>query len=252
MDWKLVFQFLLLLTIVPGVIIVVLYWLFFSGVENAKKRLEHDAESARAREAELNRKIRQADDELKQRKKELDALEQKMKGDLESEATKHKEALVNKARAEAEEIITKAQNAAEAVRRDIERVMELKIIDYSTKILDDVLTSRAKGALELDLINEFIEQLAKVDMSKVSTEIKSADLVTINGMTAADVKKVEEIISSKTGRAMTLTPKSESGHISGVILKFGSLQLDGSLKTAIRDKATALKIQVEKSYQDKK
>ena len=51
---------------------------------------------------------------------------------------------------------------------------------------------------------------------------------------------------------MTLTPKSEPGHISGVILKFGSLQLDGSLKTAIRDNAMALKTQVEKSYQDKK
>jgi F0F1-type ATP synthase delta subunit len=252
MDWKLVLQFLLLLTIVPAVIIVVLHRVFFAGVENAKKRLDHDAESARAREAELNRKIRQADEELAQRKKELDALGVKMKGDLEAEAAKHKEELVGKARKEAEEIITKAQNAAEGVRRDIEKTMDLRIIDYTTKILDEVLAKKARGALERDLIEEFIDQLKLIDMSKLSSEAKSADLVTVNGLADADVQKIAEIIRSKTGREMVLTPKVDPEHISGVILKFGSLQLDGSLRSAIRDCALALKTQVEKSYQDKK
>ncbi len=252
MGLELVIQFLVLTTIVSGAIIFALHRVFVSSVDGAKQRLDRDAEAARAKEAELNRKIRQADEELAQRKRELDSLEQKMKGELEAEANKHKEELVNKARAEAEEIIVKAQNAADGIRRDIEKQMELKIIDYSTKILDDILTKKAKAALERDLIDDFITQLKAVDMSKISTEIKHADIVTVNGTTEADVKKFAEIIHSKTGRDMTLTAKVEPGHISGVVLKFGSLQLDGSLKTAIRDNAFALKTLIEKSYQDKK
>lgn len=252
MGWELVIQFLILTAIVSGAIIFTLHRVFISSVEGAKQRLDRDAESARAREAELNRKIRQADEELAQRKRELDALEQKMKGDLEAEAVKHKEELVTKARTEAEDIINKAQNAAEGIRRDIERQMELKIVDYSFKILDEVLTKKARAALERDLIEEFILQLKNVDMTKMSSEIKQADLVTVFGTTDMDVKKISEIIHSKTGRSMTIAAKSEEGHISGIILKFGSLQLDGSLKTAIRDHSIALKTQIEKNYLDKK
>lgn len=252
MSLELIIQFLVLTVIVSGGIIFALHRVFVSSVDGAKQRLDHDAESARAREAELNRKIRLADEELARRKRELDVLEQKMKGELEAEANKHKEALVNKARAEADEIIVKAQNAAEGMRRDIEKQMDLKIIDYSSRILDEILTKKAKTALERDLIDDFIGQLKDVDMSKISTEIKNAEIVTVNGVTEADVKKVAGIIYAKTGRAMDLTAKAEAGHISGVVLKFGSLQLDGSLKTAIRDNAIALKTLVEKSYQDKK
>ncbi|MBF0594373.1 MAG: F0F1 ATP synthase subunit delta [Candidatus Omnitrophica bacterium] len=252
MSVQIIIFFFISQLIVFGAIILILRHVFVSGTDEAKQRLERDAESARAREAELNRKIRQADEELAQRKRELDALEQKMKGELEAEATKHKEELIHKARAEAEEIIMKAQNAAEGIRREIEKQMELKIVDYSIKILDEVLTKKARAALERDLIDEFILQLKEVDMSKISSEIRQADLVTVFGMNDADIKRVAEIIHAKTGRDMSLTPKVEPGHISGVVLKFGSLQLDGSLRTAIRDNANALKTRVEKSYQDKK
>ncbi|MBF0386508.1 MAG: F0F1 ATP synthase subunit delta [Candidatus Omnitrophica bacterium] len=252
MSGELIIQFLVLTAIVSGGIIFALHRVFVSSVEGAKMRLDRDAEAARAREAELNRKIRQADDELAQRKRELDALELKMKGELEADANKRKEELVGKARLEAEEIIIKAQNAAEGIRRDIEKQMELKIVDYSVKIIDEILTKKAKAALERDLIDDFIAQLREVDMSRISTEIRQADIVTVNGATDADVKQISDIIRTKTGREMTLTAKAEAGHISGVVLKFGSLQLDASLKTAIRDNAVALKTLVEKSYQDKK
>ena len=252
MGWELVIQFLVLTAIVSGGIIFALHRVFISSVEGAKQRLDHDAESARAREAELNRKIRQADEELAQRKRELDVLEQKMKGELEAEATKRKEELVNKARADADEIIVKAQNASEGFRRDIEKQMDLKIVDYSSKILDDVLTQKSRTALERDLIDDFIVQLKDIDMSKISSEIKQADLVTVFGTTDADIEKITKIIHNKTGRELKITPKSEPGHISGVVLKFGSLHLDASIKTAIRDNAIALKVQIEKSYQEKK
>lgn len=251
MTVQLVIQFLCLTLIVSGVIIFTLHRVFISSVEGAKQRLERDAEAARAREAELNRKIRQADEELAQRKRELDALELKMKGDLEVEADKHKDELLGKARKEAEEIITKAQNAADAIRRDVEKQLEIKVVDYSTRILDEVLARHAKGALERDLTEEFISQLQLVDMTKISPDIREAEVVTTFAMVDADLKKIVEIVRTKVGRDLQIVSKEESGHISGVVLRFGSLHLDGSLKTAIRDNAMALKTEIEKGYRDK-
>ncbi len=248
MTLTLIIQFLVLTALVSGAIIFVLHRVFVSSVDGAKQRLERDAESARAREAELNRKIRQADEELAQRRKELDALGQKMKGELEAEAVKHKEELVNKARTEAEDIITKAQNAAETIRRDIERQMEMRIIDYSEKVLNEVLSKRAKSALEKDLVEEFISQLKDVDMSKISLDIKSVDVVTSQQIGDAELKRITETIKSKIGREIAVQSKIEDGHISGVVIQFGSLHLDGSLKNAVKEAAFTLKAEVEKDY----
>ncbi|MBF0122855.1 MAG: F0F1 ATP synthase subunit delta [Candidatus Omnitrophica bacterium] len=246
MSFPIMVQFVILQLLVFLGIIFILYRVFVSQVDGAKQRLERDAEAARAKEAELNRKIRQADEELTARKKELDNLERKMKGDLEAEAIKHREDLIQKARTEAEEIIIKAQNAAEGIRRDVEKQLELKVVDHTTKVIDEVLSKKAKSALEKDLVDEFIIQLANVDMSKISMEIKAADVVTTQGLGEADLRRISEIVRAKTGRDIALHPKTEGGHISGVVLQFGSLHLDGSLKSAIREAAASLKAEIEK------
>jgi F0F1-type ATP synthase delta subunit len=252
MMWDLIIKFLFLTAVICGGIIFTLHRVLFSSVEGAKQRLDRDAEAARAREAELNRKIRQADEELSARKKELDQLEQRMKNQLEEEANKHKEELVTKARTDAEEIIVKAQNAADGIRREIEKEMEIKIIDHSTSILNDVLGKKAKIALEKDLIEEFIEQLKNVDMSKISPEIKQANVVTATGVSDADMKRISEIVRSKTGRDIPLTSKMDNAHVAGVVIQFGSLMLDGSIRQSIKESALALKHEVEKGHSTKK
>lgn len=252
MTWDLIFKFLFLTAIICGGIIFALHHFFISSVEGAKQRLEKDAEAARAREAELNRKIKQADEELSARKKELDQLEQRMKNQLEEEANKHKEELVTKARTEAEEIIVKAQNAADGIRREIEKQMEIKIIDHATVILGDVLGKKAKVSLEKDLVEEFIEQLKSIDMSKISPEIKQASVVTSTGISDVDMKRIAEIIRSKAGRDIVLSSKIDGVHVAGVVIQFGSLMLDGSIRQAVKESALALKLEVEKGHSGKK
>lgn len=247
----LIIQFLLLTAIISGALIFTLHRVFVSSVEGAKQRLDRDAEAARAREAELNRKIKQADDELIVRKKQLDQLEQKMKNELAAEAEKHREELITKARADAEEIIVKAQSTADTIRRDIEKQMELRIIDHSVNVLGNVLTRKAKASLEKDLVDEFIEQLKNMDMSKISLDIKKADVVTSLPISDADLKRITDVVKAKAGREIALSSKIDAGHLAGVIIQFGSLQLDGSLKTAIRDAAVVLKADAEKAYQKK-
>ncbi|NTV28807.1 MAG: hypothetical protein HGA80_01875 [Candidatus Omnitrophica bacterium] len=246
MTLELIVQFFILTAIVSGVIILVLHRVFVSSVDGAKQRLERDAESARAREAELNRKIRQADEELSARKKEMDQIEQRMKGQLEEEANKHRDELVNKARAEAEEIIAKAQTAAEGLRKDIEKQMELKIIDYSTKILNIILSNKSRASFEKDLVEEFVAQLKDIDMSKISLEIKKAEVVTACALADSDLRRIADIVKNKTGREITLESKLSDEFLAGVVVKFGSLHLDGSIRNAIRESAIVLKGEVEK------
>ena len=246
MGLQFIIQFLVLTFLVAGVIIFVLHRVLFSAVDGAKQRLERDAQAARAKEAELSQKVKEVNEELQRRKQELDVLEKKMKGELEEQANKEKEALVTKARQEAEEIITKAQNARDSIRREIEKTMEVKIIDYSVKITNEVLSQKAKAVFDQQLIQEFIEKLKTVDMSKIAGDIQSADIITSGSVDQRLVSEVNEILNGKLNRRISLNPKSDTNVVGGAVIQFGSLVLDGSLKCFIKEAAAILKQEEEK------
>lgn len=247
MDWDLIIKFLVLTGVVSGALIFALHRVLVSSVDGAKQRLGKEADAALARQAELNQKIREADGELTRRRQELDAIEKKIKFDLEASSVKEKEAILVKARTEGEEIIVKAQNSREQIRRDVEKTMELKVIDYSTKILSEVLSQKSRGGLDKVLNDEFVEKLKNVDMARIGPDVQSADVVTA---TIADQKllsDIESILQDKLKRKISLNAKNDPSVIGGVMLQFGSLLLDGSFKNAIRTLAIALKQDVEKS-----
>ncbi len=248
MGWNLIIQFLILTTIISGAIIFALYMVLIKTVDGAKQRLDRDAEAARERERELNLKIKEADAELQRRQKELDIMERKMRQELEEKAAEQKDEIIQKARTEAEEIIQKAQNAKETIRRDIEKNMEIKIVDYSMRVMNDVFGNTVKGVIDHQLFVEFIEQLRSVDMGRLGPDVKSVDVITSNPLDQSALNEIIKVFKEKASRDIELNPKIDRTIVGGVILQFGSLLLDGSLQNSFKTSANAIKTQVEKQY----
>lgn len=248
MGWNLIIQFLILTVVISGVIIFALYMVLIRTVDGAKQRLDRDAEAARRREGELNLKIKEADAELQRRKKELDLIEKKMRQDMEETAGKQKEELMNKARLEAEDIITKAQNAREAIRREVLKTMEIKILDYASGIISEVLSVKIKENLDKYLVAEFIEKLKKVDTSRIGVDIKTADVVSASPVPESLLVEIAAVLKTKLSRDIKLKNRIDPQVIGGIVLMFESLQLDGSLQNALKEAANALKQQVEKQF----
>jgi len=248
MGWNLIIQFLILTVVISGAIIFALYMVLIRTVDGAKQRLDRDAEAARQREAELNQKIKEADAELQRRKKELDVIEKKMRQEIEEAANKQKEEMINKARLEAEEIIIKAQNSREAIRREVVKTMEIKIIDYASGIIGDILSVKVKESLDKSLVAEFIDKLSKVDMSRIGMDIKTADVISATPIAESLLADIAQVLKTKLSRDIKLNPQIDPKVMGGVVLMFESLQLDGSLQNALKESANALKQQVEKQY----
>lgn len=245
MNWMLVVQFLVLMAVVVGPIIYFLHRTLVSSTDGAVKRLNEEAEKTRKKQTELNLKIKEADEELAKRRAEADALAQKMIQEAEQMAKDEREKLIQKAREEGEDIITRAMGTKDKIRKEIEKEMELKLIGYSAKILTTILSQKAKGVLDQQLINEFIEGLEKLDMSKISTEIVSAEIVTISALDNMSLDKILKILKTKLKREMKLTTSTDSELIAGMALRFGSLGIDGSLRNSIKEIGTTLKQRIE-------
>lgn len=246
MDWELIIKFLVLTVVISGGLLFALRHLLISEVDGAKQRLDKEAEAARTRQAELSQKVKEADEELSRRRQELDTIEKKLKSDLEASANKEKEAILVKARQEGEEIIAKAQNSRDQIKREIEKLMELKIIDYSSKILSDILSSKSKQGLDKVLAEEFVEKLKNVDMSRIGSDILTAELVTAMPNEAKFQSEVSAVLEDKLKRKVAIQAKTDASIIGGAMIQFGSLLLDGSLKNALRISSVSLKQEIEK------
>lgn len=232
--------------VVTGFLFFVFWRVMHSTIEKDVGRLNKETEAVRAKQGELNEKIKQANEELNKRKSEADILVAKMSEDATNKAKEEREKIIAKARQEAEELITKAQNTKDDIRKAIAKEMDMKAVDVTAIILNEIFSEKAKGALNECLIGEFIENLTKVDMEMIAEEITTADIVTSAPLSESLRNRLSDILLKKLNRPITVNPNVDEKILSGVILRFGSLCLDGSLANMIKETALVTKEKIDR------
>ena len=233
------------MTVVCVPLILLLRWSLLNSTEGAVRRLNVEVEQNRSKQAELNRKIKEADEELAKRKAEADQLTNKMIAEAEEKAQAEREKMVNRARAEGEEIITKAQGTKDQIRKDLEKEMHLKAVDYSIQVLTLILSQDLQGVLNGHLFREFIDGLKKVDMSRIGPEVGSAEVITAVPLEDRDKEQLTKVLLEKLNRTIKVNFLQDQQIIGGAVLKFGNLALDGSLQKRVKEEAIKSKQKIE-------
>ena len=222
-------------------------WRYLSGtIEKDVSRLHKETETVRGKQSELNEKIKQANEELAKRRSEADALVARMSDDAENKAKEEREKILAKARQEAEEILMKANRTKDDIRKVIAKEMDMKAMDYTAVILNEVLSEKQIKALDESMILGFLEELAKVDMEMIGPEITTAEITTVAPLAEPLKNQLLDIIGKKLDRPVTLNPSFDPKIIGGVVLRFGSLCLNGSLANMIKEAAMQNKDKIDR------
>lgn len=217
-----------------------------SSTQQAVSRLNRETEDVRAKQTELNEKIKQANEELQLRRKEADALTSKMAEDAQEKAKKEREDILKKSRTEAEDIINKAQHTKDDLRKAIEKEVEMKALDFNVVLLREVLSDKSLKALDESLISEFIESLNQIDMDMISDVVMTAEVCTGTPLDPKFKNRLSDVLQKRLGRTITISDAIDKKVISGMILRFGSLKLDGSLRSSLQERGTEIKEKLEK------
>ncbi len=228
-----------------GVTIAVIKRTLFSSTDSALKKLDSELAKANAKQTELTRKLKEADEELQKRQKEASELADKMRNDAEEESKNEREKIVSKAREESEDIIAKAQNSKDKLKIDLEKEIDTKVIKIGVKILNDILSETTKETFNDDLIQEFLGKLQDVDMSRISPEINEAEVISLLPVKESIKDSLSKIIEKKLGRKISIKDTIDATLGGGIILKFGSMALDGSLQNLIRDAGVKLQEEID-------
>ena len=97
------------------------------------------------------------------------------------------------------------------------------------------------------MILDFLEKLEKIDMSVVTQQVDSAELI-VNCTIPDKLKdKINGVLKERLKRAINVKITQDPAIVSGALFKLGSLALDGSLKKMVEEEGTALKEKIEKS-----
>jgi F0F1-type ATP synthase delta subunit len=233
--------------ILIGFLAFILRWSLFTSTEGAVKRLNEDIAKVNAKQSELMRKLREADDELNRKRAEAKDLVDRMRADAETMTKQEREKIIQKAREESEEIIAKANHSKEKIRKEIEQDMENKAIHYGVTILSDILSQRSQSVFSQVLVEEFVEKLKTVDVSKINPSIQEMEVVTLVSLGDQHKTQISQVLNNRLNRQITLKASTDPKIGGGVVLKFGSMALDGSIRSLIREKAVDLQKKIENS-----
>lgn len=242
---NLIIGFIVVQIFIVGLIVVWLRMALISSTEGAVNRLNEEIAKANVRQAELSKKLREADEELNRRRAEAKSLTDKMRTDAQVQSKDEREKIISEARKESEEIINKAQNAKVKIREDLEKEIDIKVIQVGMKIVNGVLSQRAKGALHNVLVDEFIDKLKETRMDRVGHDISAIDVITVEPLDDSRRNRINDIVKEKMGREVKLNYATDAAIGGGVVMKFGSMALDGSVKNLIRQSATNLQEEIE-------
>lgn len=241
----LLIQFVVLQIIVFAGVIYFLKKILYSDTQSAVNRLDHTYQELLGKQKELQQKIEQAEKEYKEKKDEAVQIAEKLKQEALEEIRKKEESTVKEAKAEADEMVKKARAACEKIRREIERDVQMKNLDYVSKLLNAAFNASLLETVHIQLINDFLGKEAELDFSNVSPELNVFTLKSPLAIPEAVKSKILALVKKKVGRAMECKEEEEKELIGGIALVFDTLVLDGSFANHIHDAVQREKRKIE-------
>lgn len=229
------FQFIVLQVVIFGAVIYFLKKIFYGDTESAIQRLGHVYQDLLQKQTDLQQKNEAMEKELIAKREEAHSVAEKFKVEASAEARKKEDAIMKTARAEAEEIIAKAQNSREDMAKEIESQLSKKMIGFTTEVITKALTEKLSQVIHAQLVADFIEKAKNIDLSSAGSEVSEFVVRSPMPLKKEEADKINALLASKLSRSVKFSEVLDTDLVAGLVLQFGTLVLEGSLLSLLRD-----------------
>jgi F0F1-type ATP synthase delta subunit len=231
--------------VVLVVLVLVIRRLLLSDTLNAIEKIRQVETEVRKREETVRREIEEHEAELARRKQEAEDALQKHKQEMDKELSRLREQVTVEAKREGEKIMDQARRSEEKLRQQILQDMEEKAVQYGAEVFKLVCSERMTQELNHQFVSELLDALDEVDSNQLTVESGEAEFVVSHPL-APDVRqRLVDLLRSKFGAEVTVRETLDSSLLSGLILKIGSMEIDGSLRTRLTAAAGEVKKQIK-------
>ncbi len=235
-------QLILIQVLTFGIIIVLLRFVFGSQLRESLKRLQDLHQESLEKEEILNKEIERArtlsQTEIARSKDEAKRII--------DNARRNAERLAEDARSQAQvqvrKMMAEAVEHVKSLEAEAAATAEEKAVDVAQQLVAETFTGRGSAALHRELVDEFLDELERVESERLRVETQDGIQVTAARPLAEDQRKrLEAILSQKRGEATPLRETEDPGLITGIVLNLGGLVIDGSLKNRMKRALNAVR-----------
>jgi len=231
--------------IILVIIIFVIRRLLLGETMTAVDRIRQVEAEVRKKEEGIRREIEEHEKEFGRKKAEAEQELQKQREASEKEVGRMRDQVLADARKEGERIVDQAKKNEEKIRQQIVQDMEEKTVDYSGQVFKLVFSEQMSDALDKKFIDELLDALDQVDSSNITVDASAADITTSRPLAPDQKERIEKLISGKFGVNIQVSEKVKEELMAGIILKLGSLEIDGSLLNRFQEAAVEVKKNVK-------
>lgn len=237
----LILGFVIAQIIIFTVIVIILKRLIFKDTTSAINRLNKIDAMNREKERMLAEKLDQTEKFLETRKKELEEEEKRLKQEAQRAANQLYEDIVKKGKTEAEDIVKKAQESRNRMKAEAVVEAESRVLDFCRDIMNKILSNLVQVEVNEHLIQEFMKELEHADLSRVAKDVTKVDITSGRPVHEATKKVIKGILENKLGRPVEVVFEEDAALLGGLIIRFGTLVVDGSLAERLKETADKLK-----------
>jgi len=237
----LIIGFVVAQILILGVVITLLRRLIFSDTNSAINRLTKLDNMNREKEKLLARKLEQAQKQIDEQKQVIQDEEQRIKAEARRAANQLHEDIIRKAKEEGDDIIRKAQATKEQIRTDAMVEAEGKMIEICSEILNKTLSSVVQAQMNDKLVEEFISELEKADLSKINSDVNEIEIISSLPVSVGDQEKIKKTLQTKLNRQVRLYSNEDPKLLGGILMKIGTMVVDGSLAERVHEAASQMK-----------
>jgi F0F1-type ATP synthase delta subunit len=227
--------------VVLAAIIVVVKRLLLSDTVRAVERINQAEADVRQKEEALRREIEERERELAQRKAQAEEELQRQKDQLAKELGEIREKMTADARKESDRILDQARRNEEKLRQQLTQEMEQKAAAYGAQVMGLVFSEKIVAKIDAYFVDELLDALQALDAGSITVDAATAEFTVAHPLAPERKQRLEAILHDKFGANILVEEKLDPALLAGLVMKLGSLEIDGSLVSRFREATEEIK-----------
>lgn len=232
-------MFIFQLIVIQGLTFLALVFflkkVLYSNFMKAMKRLEISNQETEKKRRELERTLLEMKSKFEAQAKENEARAAQIQKQAEEEAEETRTRLLAEAQQEAAKTVEAAQAKEKEWRQELEREFSEKAVQVAGGAVRYLLNSRLDQAIHRQLISDLIQEIERLDAKRLNGQSHTAQVAVPFALSELERSKLEEALEKKMKRKIEVTPQVDRALMAGMVLRFESVILDGSLKAKLKE-----------------
>jgi F0F1-type ATP synthase membrane subunit b/b' len=235
--WPIVVAHLAVLVI----IIVVIKRLLLGDTVRAVDRIGQAEAEIRKKEETMKQEMERHEQELAARRGGLEREFESRREETERASAQVKEQVLEQARREAADILDKARKNERKLRDQLALELEDKAVDFGGRVFRMVFSGRITEEIDRHFVDELLDALAETDATGMTVSASDAEFRASHPLSAEQKQRLQTILSEKFGVNVEVQESLQDDLLAGLVMKLGSLEIDGSLRSRYQEAVAELK-----------